>query len=73
MIKLIITTLINNNVNKHNQIIVDKTQRTNIDNVYAIGDVTGGIKQWVVACGEGAVAASYAYQDLEQTKKNEFE
>ena len=59
------------NVNKYNQIITDKTQRTNIDNVYAIGDVTGGVKQWVVACGEGAVAATYAYQDLEQTKKRE--
>lgn len=59
------------NVNKYNQIITDKTQRTNIDNVYAVGDVTGGVKQWVVACGEGAVAATYAYQDLEQTKKRE--
>lgn len=61
------------NVNKYNQIIVDKTQRTNVDNVYAIGDVTGGVKQWVVACGEGAIAATYAYQDLEQTKNREIE
>ncbi|MBZ9571306.1 thioredoxin-disulfide reductase [Methanobrevibacter sp. TMH8] len=59
------------NVNKYNQIITDKTQRTNVENVYAIGDVTGGVKQWVVACGEGAIAATYAYQDLEQTKKRE--
>jgi len=59
------------NVNKYNQIITDKNQRTNVDNVYAIGDVTGGVKQWVVACAEGAVAATYAYQDLEQTKKRE--
>jgi len=59
------------NVNKYNQIITDKTQRTNVDNVYAVGDVTGGVKQWVVACGEGAIAATYAYQDLEQTKKRE--
>lgn len=59
------------NVNKYNQIITDKTQRTNIENVYAIGDVTGGVKQWVVACGEGAIAATYVYQDLEQTKKRE--
>lgn len=56
-------------VDKYNQIIADKTQRTNIENVYAVGDVTGDVKQWVVACGEGAIAASYAYQDLEQTKK----
>lgn len=58
-------------VDKYNQIITDKTQKTNIENVYAIGDVTGGVKQWVVACGEGAIAATYAYQDLEQTKKRE--
>lgn len=56
------------NVNKYNQIVTDKTQRTNVDNVYAIGDVTGGVKQWIVACGEGAIAATYAYQDLEETK-----
>lgn len=36
------------NVDKYNHIIVDKTQKTNVDNVYAIGDVTGGVKQWVV-------------------------
>ena len=59
------------NVNRYNQIITDKTQKTNIDNVYAVGDVTGGVKQWVVACGEGAIAATYVYQDLEQTKKRE--
>ncbi len=56
-------------LNEYNQIITDKTQRTNINNVYAAGDVTGGVKQWVVSCGEGAVAATYAYQDLEQIKK----
>ena len=38
-------------------IIIDKEQKTNIDYVYAIGDVCIGLKQWVVACGEGAVAA----------------
>lgn len=55
-------------VNKYNYIAADKNQRTNIDNVYAIGDVTGGVKQWVVACGEGTIAATYAYQDQEQIK-----
>ena len=56
-------------LNSHGQIITDKTQRTNIKNVYAAGDVTGGVKQWIVSCGEGAVAATYAYQDLENIKK----
>lgn len=60
------------NVDKYNHIIVDKTQKTNVDNVYAIGDVTGGVKQWVVACGEGAVAATYAYQVLEHTDNRDI-
>ena len=45
-------------------IIIDKEQKTNVDYVYAIGDVCVGLKQWVVACGEGAVAATSAYHDL---------
>lgn len=45
-------------------IIIDKQQKTNVDYVYAIGDVCVGLKQWVVACGEGAVAATSAYHDL---------
>ena len=60
------------NVDKYNHIIVDKTQKTNVDNVYAIGDVTGGVKQWVVACGEGAIAATYAYQGLEHTNNRDI-
>ena len=47
-------------------IIIDKDQKTNIDYVYAIGDVCVGLKQWVVACGEGAVAATSAYHDLKE-------
>ena len=47
-------------------IITDKSQKTNIDYVYAIGDVCVGLKQWVVACGEGAVAATSAYIDITQ-------
>ncbi|WP_407433162.1 thioredoxin-disulfide reductase [Methanobrevibacter sp.] len=45
-------------------IIIDTEQKTNIEHVYAIGDVCVGLKQWVVACGEGAVAATSAYHDL---------
>ena len=45
-------------------IIIDTNQKTNVDSVYAIGDVCVGLKQWVVACGEGAVAATSAYHDL---------
>ncbi len=45
-------------------IITDKNQRTNIPRVYAAGDVTGGAKQIVMACAEGATAALSAYMDL---------
>ncbi|RPF50727.1 thioredoxin reductase (NADPH) [Methanobrevibacter gottschalkii DSM 11977] len=46
-------------------VIIDKSQKTNIDYVYAIGDVCIGLKQWVVACGEGAVAATSAFEDIQ--------
>ena len=46
-------------------IITDKNQKTNIEFVYAVGDVCVGLKQWVVACGEGAVAATSAFTDLQ--------
>ena len=42
-------------------IIADKKQATNIDGIFSAGDITGGVKQWIVACGEGAVAAMSAY------------
>ena len=45
-------------------IITDKSQRTNLKHVYAAGDVTGGVRQVVVACAEGAIAALSAYNDL---------
>ncbi len=45
-------------------IAADKNQRTNISKIYAAGDVTGGLRQIVTACAEGAVAASSAYEDL---------
>ncbi|MFC1787285.1 thioredoxin-disulfide reductase [Halobacteriota archaeon] len=45
-------------------IITDKKQRTNLPRVYAAGDVTGGVRQIVVACAEGAIAALSAYEDL---------
>lgn len=50
-------------------IIIDKEQKTNVDYVYAIGDVCVGLKQWVVACGEGAVAATSAYHDLKENNQ----
>jgi thioredoxin reductase (NADPH) len=53
------------NLDESGHIIVDKEQKTNINYVYAIGDVCVGLKQWIVACGEGAVAATSAFEDLQ--------
>ena len=38
-------------------VIVDKEQRTNVKGVYAAGDITGGLRQVITACAEGAIAA----------------
>ena len=54
------------NLDQTDHIIVDKEQKTNVEYVYAIGDVCVGLKQWVVACGEGAVAATSAYTDIKE-------
>ena len=59
---------LNVNLDKSGHIIVDTEQKTNINYVYATGDVCVGLKQWVVACGEGAVAATSAYHDIKHIK-----
>jgi thioredoxin reductase (NADPH) len=38
-------------------IIVDKQQRTNVKGIYAAGDITGGLRQVITACAEGAISA----------------
>lgn len=38
-------------------IIADKDGRTNVKGVYAAGDITGGLRQVITACSEGAKAA----------------
>ena len=55
---------LNVNLDESGHIIIDNDQKTNIDYVYAIGDVCVGLKQWIVACGEGAVAATSAFHDI---------
>jgi thioredoxin reductase (NADPH) len=37
-----------------------------LERVYAAGDITGGVNQWIVACSEGAVAATAAFEDLQK-------
>lgn len=38
-------------------VIIDREGRTNIKGVYAAGDITGGLRQVITACAEGAIAA----------------
>ena len=38
-------------------IITDSQGRTNIKGIYAAGDITGGLRQVVTACAEGAIAS----------------
>jgi thioredoxin reductase (NADPH) len=44
----------------------DKRQRTSIPFVYAAGDITGELKQLIVAAAQGAVAATSAGEDLKK-------
>jgi len=44
-------------VDDQGYIIVDRQQRTNVEGVYAAGDITGGVRQVVTAVAEGAIAA----------------
>lgn len=44
-------------LDENGYITVDRHQRTTIKGVYAAGDVTGGVRQVITACAEGAVAA----------------
>ncbi|MFQ9110377.1 MAG: NAD(P)/FAD-dependent oxidoreductase, partial [Methanobrevibacter smithii] len=59
---------LNVELNESGEIITDKHQRTNIENVYSAGDICGGLRQWIVACGEGAIAATSAYEDIHNHK-----
>jgi thioredoxin reductase (NADPH) len=53
-------------IDHNGYIMTDKFQRTNLERVYAAGDITGGVNQWIVACSEGAVAATAAFEDLQK-------
>lgn len=51
-------------MNEYGYIKTDAHQRTELPLVYAAGDVTGGVKQIVVAVGQGSVAAISAFEDI---------
>jgi len=48
---------------------VDKGQRTNVQGIYAAGDITGGLKQITTAVGQGALAATAIFEDLSKSYK----
>jgi thioredoxin reductase (NADPH) len=58
-------------VDERSFIKVDRNQKTNIDGVFAAGDITGGILQVIGACGEGAVAATRAYEYIKSMQKTQ--
>ena len=43
---------------------IDRSGRTNVERVYAAGDVAGSFAQIVVAASDGAIAADSCYRDL---------
>jgi len=43
-------------VTKGNSVIIDKSQQTNLEGLFAAGDCTGGLKQIASAVGQGALA-----------------
>jgi thioredoxin reductase (NADPH) len=51
-------------LNKGGFIVVDKSCKTNIDGIFACGDITGGVLQVSKAVGEGAVALASASKYL---------
>lgn len=54
---------------ENGHIKVNKKQETNIKGLYAAGDVTNNpLKQVITACGEGAIAAYSAYEQLIKEK-----
>ena len=60
------------NLDEQNYVVVDATQATNVENIYAAGDVTTGsnkFRQIITAAAEGAVAAGSLYRKLKLSKK----
>lgn len=45
-------------------VLVDRSQRTSVEGLYAAGDITPGFRQLAVAAGAGTVAASVINRDL---------
>jgi len=51
-------------LDREGYIKVDDKMRTSMPMIYAAGDITGGVKQIVVAVSQGAIAALTAFEDV---------
>lgn len=59
--------------NDNGYIKIDSSQKTNIDGVWAAGDITTGsnfVRQVITACSEGAIAAQDIFTILQKAKKD---
>ncbi|MBQ8741519.1 MAG: thioredoxin-disulfide reductase [Clostridia bacterium] len=57
------------NININGYIIADETTKTNINGVFAVGDIrTKALRQVVTAAADGAVAAHFAEEYISQTE-----
>ena len=56
-------------LDENGNVAANENQQTNIQGVYAAGDVTGGLFQVVFAAAEGARAGINACKYLRKTKK----
>ncbi len=58
-------------INEKGFITVDSTQKTNVDRIYAAGDVSSGsngFQQIVTAASEGVIAIKSIFDDIERSK-----
>jgi thioredoxin reductase (NADPH) len=54
---------------KEEYIKINEKCETSLKGIYAAGDITGNLKQIVVACGQGAIAAYNTSKYLAKWKK----
>ncbi|MHA2379257.1 MAG: NAD(P)/FAD-dependent oxidoreductase [Candidatus Thorarchaeota archaeon] len=56
-------------MNSQGEIYTDREQKTNVEGLFAAGDVVESLKQIVVAAGQGAIAADSAYKYIRDVKR----
>ena len=51
-------------VGKDGSLNVDRNLQTNVEGVFAAGDVTGEVRLISTACAEGIIAAVHAFEEI---------